>query len=165
MIANDGQKSKHVFVYPNEMSSWEGRTSVEGVGGVEGRSSVAGVVSAVALAASAIAMTACGPGPCSDFNPTSRPLAVGESTGIDVRIVGGGFETPDVAGHYWARDGSPAGLPEDGVLAGRATLVEAQFFEDGDISADVVRIDLGEIRRLRLRGPHRVWVTPRVRCC
>lgn len=41
---------------------------------------------------------------CSDFNPASAPLAVGETTEVEVEVVGGGWSTPDVAGNHWTTE-------------------------------------------------------------
>lgn len=112
------------------------------------RTAVAG---ASVVAALLLAGSACGEEPhgCAGFDPSSEPIAVGDTSDVTVRRVNGGWDSLDFAGAYWS-GGDPARLP-DGRYEAQATLLSA-----GSVSSPgsgSVLVDLGENGRFKFVGP------------
>lgn len=86
--------------------------------------------------------------------PISPPLSVGESTRVQVETSDRGWHTPDIAGGYWSSDQPvPDGAPANGVLFGTATLVDAEYYSDGQLSIATIRIDFDDYGTVEFVGP------------
>ena len=96
----------------------------------------------------------CSSDQCWDRPPSSGVLGVGQTVRVEVEIVNGGYNTPDVAGAYWSNyEPLPVGMDERSTVTGTATLLEGDFDGSGELRSGVLRIDFDDFGPVDFDGP------------
>lgn len=76
-------------------------------------------------------------------HPQSQRVVVGEPAAVEVRFVGGGFDTLDFAGDFWDTEASvPPSAPQNGSFDATAVLLREET-DDQSAMAEVVIDGIG----------------------
>ena len=71
-------------------------------------------------------------------------MTVGQSVPVLIEFIDGGWNTPDIAGAYWAADQPPPqGTPENGSLPAVATVRALATDADGSVKSGAINVDFG----------------------